>query len=434
MKTKFIFLGMLSIPILALSQVGVNTNNPQGIFHVDGAKDNPANGSSTPFQDANDFIITSDGSVGVGTTSPDASSILELNVDGLNSGSKKGFLGPKVSLTSNSDTLTIPNPAIGLLVYNLGNNPNFKYNGYIYWSGTDWRTLAGNPLVPGSIQNLTCNAVMAYPSFYNSGTPYSGIMTIPYTGGDGGFFPEQTIGPVNGLTARIQSGQFSIGNGTLKYYVTGTPTVSTPDITTFNINIAGKNCAAKIGEGEGIAPGEHIYYKSPGIPGDIGENIITNLTSGTVDNYWLSYYSKDLPVIGGKLRLDAYFSKGINAGSYAVTYNPRLVNITSSPVKLWFASIATVNNRSSSNIVIKSNGFVNLDDGLYDCVGENMVTSEGGYQTVPSQFPVNEIITSDVALDDKWYRIYYYGYIDNMDTKDMSDNQRVFFISVQRLY
>lgn len=433
MKTKFIFLGMLSIPILALSQVGVNTNNPQGIFHVDGAKDNPDTGSSTPFQDANDFIITSDGSVGVGTTSPDASSILELNVDGLNSGSKKGFLGPKVSLTSNSDTLTIPNPAKGLLVYNLGDNPNFKYNGYIYWSGTDWRTLAGNPLVPGSIQNLTCNAVMAYPSFYSSGTPYSGIMTIPYTGGDGGFFPEQTIGPVNGLTARIETGQFSIGNGTLKYYVTGTPTVSTPQITTFNINIAGKNCAAKIGAGDGIAPGEHIYYKSPGIPGDFGDIVGINNTIGNAENYWLSYYAKDLPIIGGKLRLDAYLIKNINA-PLGVTYNPRLVNISSSPVKLWFAAIATEGDKSGSNIVLKPNGFMNLDDGLYACVGDNMLTSNGGSPSYTPGNYINEIITIDISLDEKWYRIYYFGFIDNMDTLDPSDNQRVFYISVQRLY
>ena len=430
MKTKFIFLGMLSIPILALSQVGVNTNNPQGIFHVDGAKDNPDTGSSTPFQDANDFIITSDGSVGVGTTSPDASSILELNVDGLNSGSKKGFLGPKVSLTSNSDTLTIPNPAKGLLVYNLGDNPNFKYNGYIYWSGTDWRTLAGNPLVPGSIQNLTCNAVMAYPSFYSSGTPYSGIMTIPYTGGDGGFFPEQTIGPVNGLTARIETGQFSIGNGTLKYYVTGTPTVSTPEITTFNINIAGKNCAAKIGAGEGIAPGEHIYYKSPGIPGDFGD---VEMLYGNAERYWLSYYAKDLPIIGGKLRLDAYLIKNINT-PLGVTYNPRLVNISSSPVKLWFAAIATEGDRSGSNIVLKPNGFMNLDDGLYACVGDNMLTSNGGSSSYTPGNYINEIITLDISLDEKWYRIYYFGFIDNMDTLDPSDNQRRFYISVQRLY
>ncbi|WP_303840304.1 hypothetical protein [Apibacter mensalis] len=434
MKTKFIFLGMLSIPILALSQVGVNTNNPQGIFHVDGAKDNPDTGSSTPFQDANDFIITSDGSVGVGTTSPDASSILELNVDGLNSGSKKGFLGPKVSLTSNSDTLTILNPAKGLLVYNLGDNPNFKYNGYIYWSGTDWRTLAGNPLVPGSIQNLTCNAVMAYPSFYSSGTPYSGIMTIPYTGGDGGFFPDQTIGPVNGLTARIETSQFSIGNGTLKYYVTGTPTVSTPEITTFNINIAGKNCAAKIGAGEGIAPGEHIYYKSPGIPGDFGDVYGINNNIGNAENYWLSYYAKDLPIIGGKLRLDAYLIRGINPKSLGVTYNPRLVNISSSPVKLWFAAIATEGDKSGSNIVLKPNGFMNLDDGLYACVGDDMLTSSGGSLSYTPGNSINEIITLDISLDEKWYRIYYFGFIDNMDTLDSSDNQRRFYISVQRLY
>ena len=424
---------MLSIPILALSQVGVNTNNPQGIFHVDGAKDNPDTGSSTPFQDANDFIITSDGSVGVGTTSPDASSILELNVDGLNSGSKKGFLGPKVSLTSNSDTLTIPNPAKGLLVYNLGDNPNFKYNGYIYWSGTDWRTLAGNPLVPGSIQNLTCNAVMAYPSFYSSGTPYSGIMTIPYTGGDGGFFPEQTIGPVNGLTARIETGQFSIGNGTLKYYVTGTPTVSTPEITTFNINIAGKNCAAKIGAGEGIAPGEHVYYQSPYISANFGD-LSTNFWSGNSKEYWLSQYVKDLPILGGKLRLDAYLLNGANYPA-GISYNPRLVNITTSPVKLWYGARATATYKGDANLILAANGgFVSLDDGIWCNVGNNKVMAGGGdFINNPSP-DQTEIITIDVSLDDKWYKIYYFGFIDNMDTTNNSDNQRRFYISIQRLY
>lgn len=433
MKTKFIFLGMLSIPILALSQVGVNTNNPQGIFHVDGAKDNPDTGSSTPFQDANDFIVTSDGSVGIGTTTPDASSILELNVDGLNSGDKKGFLGPKVSLTSNSDTLTILNPAKGLLVYNLGDNPNFKYNGYIYWSGTDWRTLAGNPLVPGSIQNLTCNAVMAYPSFYSSGTPYSGIMTIPYTGGDGGFFPEQTIGPVNGLTARIESSQFSIGNGTLKYYVTGTPTVSTPEITTFNINIAGKNCAAKIGAGEGIAPGEHVYYQSPYISANFGD-LSTSFWSGNSKEYWLSQYVKDLPILGGKLRLDAYLLNGANFAA-GISYNPRLVNITTSPVKLWYGARATATFKGDANLILSANGgFVSLDDGIWCNVGNNKVMAGGGdFINNPSP-DQTEIITIDVSLDDKWYKIYYFGFIDNMDTTNNSDNQRRFYISIQRLY
>jgi hypothetical protein len=72
---------------------------------------------------------------GIGTSSPDASAKLEV------SSSNKGFLPPRVTLTSGTDNSTIPNPATGLLVYNTGNNPNLVA-GYYYWNGTNWATIA----------------------------------------------------------------------------------------------------------------------------------------------------------------------------------------------------------------------------------------------------------------------------------------------------
>jgi hypothetical protein len=53
-------------------QTGVNTPNPQGTFHVDGAKDNNASGVPTTAQQANDLIVTPAGDVGIGTTAPTA--------------------------------------------------------------------------------------------------------------------------------------------------------------------------------------------------------------------------------------------------------------------------------------------------------------------------------------------------------------------------
>lgn len=44
-------------------QVGINTTNPQGIFHVDGAKDNSTTGTPTSTQQINDVIVTSTGSM-----------------------------------------------------------------------------------------------------------------------------------------------------------------------------------------------------------------------------------------------------------------------------------------------------------------------------------------------------------------------------------
>ena len=56
--------------VFLFSQVGINTENPQGVLHVDGGKDNPTIGTPSTIQQANDFIITSAGNVGIGTTNP----------------------------------------------------------------------------------------------------------------------------------------------------------------------------------------------------------------------------------------------------------------------------------------------------------------------------------------------------------------------------
>lgn len=67
MKKKILLLmGIFSIGI-SHAQVGINTQNPQGIFHIDG-KGN-TNGISNTIDD---FIIDGNGNVGVGTSTPKA--------------------------------------------------------------------------------------------------------------------------------------------------------------------------------------------------------------------------------------------------------------------------------------------------------------------------------------------------------------------------
>jgi len=68
--------------------------------------------------------------VGINTTSPNPSAILDIN------SSNKGILGPRIPLTSATMQLS-PNPnATGLLVYNTGPTLN---PGYYFWNGTEWR-------------------------------------------------------------------------------------------------------------------------------------------------------------------------------------------------------------------------------------------------------------------------------------------------------
>lgn len=81
------------------------------------------------------FSIQAKAQTGIGTTTPDASAKLDV------SATNKGFLPPRVTLTSATDNTTIPTPATGLLVYNSGNNPNLVA-GYYYWNGSNWATIA----------------------------------------------------------------------------------------------------------------------------------------------------------------------------------------------------------------------------------------------------------------------------------------------------
>ncbi|WP_390454831.1 hypothetical protein [Chryseobacterium sp. Alg-005] len=55
---------------LYFAQVGINTSAPQTTFHIDGAKDNPASGTPTATQQTNDFTVTNNGKVGIGTITP----------------------------------------------------------------------------------------------------------------------------------------------------------------------------------------------------------------------------------------------------------------------------------------------------------------------------------------------------------------------------
>ncbi|WP_261510925.1 hypothetical protein [Chryseobacterium paludis] len=67
---KLLFISSILLGAYLQAQVGINTTNPQQAFHIDGQKDNPATGAPTAAQQANDVVITSDGRIGAGVTTP----------------------------------------------------------------------------------------------------------------------------------------------------------------------------------------------------------------------------------------------------------------------------------------------------------------------------------------------------------------------------
>lgn len=83
MKTKITFLAACICSGSLISQVGINTSNPQASFHIDGLKDNPVTGLPTDAQQLNDFVVTSSGNVGIGTANPQKSLDIEAKNESL---------------------------------------------------------------------------------------------------------------------------------------------------------------------------------------------------------------------------------------------------------------------------------------------------------------------------------------------------------------
>lgn len=75
MKTTIIYLFLSAISIFStIAQIGINTDNPQQLFHLDGASSpastNPVTGTINATQAADDVVVNSLGNVGIGTVSP----------------------------------------------------------------------------------------------------------------------------------------------------------------------------------------------------------------------------------------------------------------------------------------------------------------------------------------------------------------------------
>src|SRR5690606_22456466 len=69
-KTCMSLIAVLFCSTAVMAQTGINTRNPQGVLHIDGAGDN--NNTATPSlqEVVNDVVITNTGFVGVGTLTP----------------------------------------------------------------------------------------------------------------------------------------------------------------------------------------------------------------------------------------------------------------------------------------------------------------------------------------------------------------------------
>ncbi len=114
---------------------------------------------------------------GIGTTTPNASAKLDVFSN------NKGFLPPRVTLTSATDASTIVSPAEGLLVYNVGSVG--LQAGYYYWNGANWATIAtassaGNGVMASELVKLYQEGYSTTSGKAPSTSGYS--FTVPVSG------------------------------------------------------------------------------------------------------------------------------------------------------------------------------------------------------------------------------------------------------------
>ena len=152
------------------------------------------------------LVSTAQAQTGIGTTTPNASAKLEVYA------TNKGFLPPRVTLTSTTDATTIASPAEGLLVYNLGSIG--LQAGYYFWNGANWATIATGSIAGNAVS--ATDLVKLYSEVYSSASGkisnasgYS--FTVPVSGRYLFDFSSTTWGGNATTTFKVRQGTTDLG-------------------------------------------------------------------------------------------------------------------------------------------------------------------------------------------------------------------------------
>ncbi len=164
-------------------------------FLVNGTADaNPATFADTR------MTVTSAG-VGIGTTTPNASALLDVT------SANKGFLPPRVALTGPNDVSTIPNPVAALTVYNTTTS---KLN---VWDGSTWTAPINTTEQPYQNPTVTFNYTGNVQPYIVPQNVFA--ITVDATGAAGG----NTFFGAGGKGGRVQTTLTVTPGETLNIYV-----------------------------------------------------------------------------------------------------------------------------------------------------------------------------------------------------------------------
>ncbi|MFS4471155.1 hypothetical protein [Chryseobacterium sp. T20] len=185
MKKNLLLAGLLTtFSLVAKSQVGINTTNPQGVFNIDGLKNNPTTGVPTAAQAKDDLVTTSNGNLGLGVINPGTT--LDVNGAITNRETALAISGNAVTIPANVSLVKLtgaatgnvaisafaaPNPGQRLIVYNnttggfgatldgvtIPNNTTMEF----VFTNSFWRSIDGGMLIAGPTNIYTANGTLA---------------------------------------------------------------------------------------------------------------------------------------------------------------------------------------------------------------------------------------------------------------------------------
>lgn len=112
-KISILLLVATFLPLVAFSQIGIYTENPQSLFHIDVLANNTGSvpSASQQIDDVYIGMMSDDAVLSLGEL-PQNDAQLSLT------GSNKAFFPNRVALKGTTDLTTVPNPQTGMMVYN----------------------------------------------------------------------------------------------------------------------------------------------------------------------------------------------------------------------------------------------------------------------------------------------------------------------------
>ena len=233
-------------------------------------------------------------STGAGISTTAVSAILSnsalsggnIGNDGGNAITQRGVCWSTTPNPTTANSISSNGSGLGSYSSNLtGLSPNTLYYVRAYAINSTG-TFYGNEVsfttaVQGSISALNCGSATSAGTLI-SGTPANGVSSvIPYTGGNGGFYPGQVVSStgVSGLTATLAAGTFANGAGNLTYTITGTPGAS--GTASFALNIGGQSCTLNLSLAtlDSMYPAGSVFCNGP--------TAIVDVTNPTTGKTWM---------------------------------------------------------------------------------------------------------------------------------------------------